>query len=366
MNTFLILFAAIICTFCAAFVCTKIFTQPEKPNRSLQLDGLRGMLACAVITHHFCYNFNWREGGKWGATDVLIQNLGAVSVCLFFLMSAYLHIGKIQHSPKIKWRDFFIARIKCIYPLYIAVFLLVAAITLSYKPLTAQNLPEFLRFTLQWLLFQNASFQGFQAHLAIAGVQWTLVYEWAVYAILPLVYMIYQRKFSFQAAAWVAIGVAAWIIGWHSQTRYYWLFVLAIPAVILAQPIRFVMQKQPLVVHALMIALTVCAFAYTQPYSWAQRLVLMVWFGFVANGYSFANVLNYRGLTKLGDLSYAIYLLHGLVIFMWFGAWKMFAFKQGDFLGYVLHLPLIFSVAIGAAYLGNRYVEMPFSRKRKK
>ena len=79
------------------------------------------------------------------------------------------------------------------------------------------------------------------------------------------------------------------------------------------------MQKLPIAIHILMMTLTAYIFVFTKMYSWEQRLLLAIWFGFVAHGYSFANLLNYRGLTKLGDLSYAIYLLHGMVIFMWFG-----------------------------------------------
>ena len=261
-HTIILLLAATFCTVIAALLCARLFKQPATShNRSHQLDGLRGVLACAVIAHHFYYNFTWREGGNWGASQTLIQNLGAVSVSLFFLMSAYLHIGKIRHSPDINWREFFIARIKRIYPLYIAVFLLVVAITLSFRDLTAKNLPDFLQFTGEWLLFQNVGFQGFASHLVIAGVQWTLVYEWAVYTIMPLIHMIYYRKINVQAASWVATGVAVWIISSHasippalakwdsakitewlilgnSPLRYYWLFILALPAVLFAKPIQ--------------------------------------------------------------------------------------------------------------------------------
>lgn len=368
-HTIILLSVLSLCLLIAAFACAKLFRQPENAahaNRSHQLDGLRGVLACAVVAHHFYYNYNWREGATWGANDVLITNLGAVSVSLFFLMSAFLHIGKIQHSPEINWREFYIARAKRIYPLYIAVFILVCAITFCFKPLNARNFMDFLRFSVEWLLFQNTSFQGFQSHLVIAGVQWTLVYEWAVYTIMPLIHMIYHRKFNAQLAAWVAIGIAVWIIGWHSQMKYYWLFILAVPAVVLAKPIQWLMKKFTLIIHVFMFALTAYIFAKTTAYSWEQRLWLAVWFAFVAHGYSFANLLNYRGLTKLGDLSYAIYLLHGMVIFMWFGVWKMFAFKQGNFIGYVAHFPLILAAAIALSYLGNRYIEIPFSRRKKK
>lgn len=357
----------ILCTTIMAWLCAKIFRQPEnaQQNRSLQLDGLRGVLACAVVAHHFYYNFTWREGGAWGANSLFIINLGAVSVSLFFLMSAYLHIVKIRHSPDMDWRAFYIARAKRIYPLYVAVFLCVCAITVWFKPLNSHNFGEFMKFSAQWLLFQNSSFQGFQSHLIIAGVQWTLVYEWAVYAMMPLIHMIYHRKIIFQPAAWVAILVAWWIVLWHSELRYYWLFILALPAVVLGDKIQAALKQFPKIFHVFMLILTAYVFTQTVAYSWEQRVLLAVWFAVVAHGYSFANLLNHRGLAKLGDLSYAIYLLHGMVIFMWFGVWKMFAFKQGDFAVYLWHFPVILLAAVALAYLGNRFVEMPFARHKK-
>lgn len=354
-----------LCMILAAYVFAKIFRQPENnKQRSRQLDGLRGILACAVIAHHSYYTFTWREGGAWGANSLIIINLGAVAVSLFFMLSAYLHIAKIRHSPNMDWREFYLSRAKRIYPLYIAVFLFVIGVTLAFKPLNGDNFGDFLRFSAQWLLFQNTSFQGFQSHLIIAGVQWTLVYEWAVYCILPLIHMIYHRKITFQPAALIALALSYWIIMYHSQTRYFWLFILAIPAAVFAKPIQFLLQQFPRSHLILLIFLTGYIFAYTPAYSWEQRLWLAVLFAFIANGFTYANLLNYHGLSKLGDISYAIYLTHGLVLFMWFGVWKMFAFKQGNFVGYVAHLPVIFGATFVLAWLGNRYVEQIFWRRK--
>jgi|GEM_PF-1500709 hypothetical protein len=366
-HTIILLIATLICITLAAVACKYLFRQPENPHahaRSHQLDGLRGMLACAVISHHFYYTYGWRELGGWGKNGTLmIVNLGAISVSLFFLMSAYLHLLKICRSPEINWLEFYIARIKRIYPLYIAVFLLVLAIGFLTKPVHIQDTTAFLNFTIKWLLFQNVNFQNI-THLMIAGVQWTLVYEWAVYAILPLIHMIYHRKINFQAAAWIAIGLAYWVIGYHSDLQYYWLFILAIPVLILAKPIQGCLKHYPVIVHIIMLPLTYYLFFKTIGYSWEQRILLAIWFAFVAHGYSFANLLNHKGLVKLGDLSYAIYLVHGLVLFMWFGVLEMFIFKQGNFVGYVWHLPVIYVMAITLAYLGNRFVEIPFARKK--
>lgn len=366
-HTVPLLLVAALCMIAAAFVLPKLSKQPETAsNRSRQLDGLRGVLACCVVAHHSYYNYTWREGGQWGANSTTIINLGAVAVSLFFMLSAYLHVAKIRHSPEIDWLDFYISRAKRIYPLYIAVFLAVVAVTLWFKPLNAGNFGAFLKFCMEWLLFQNTSFQGFQSHLVIAGVQWTLVYEWAVYTLLPLIHMIYHRKITLQPVAWLALGVSYWIIAYHSQSRYFWLFALAVPAAVLAAPLKQLLQKAPWLCHIVLIPLTIYIFAFTKAYSWEQRLCLMVLFAFIANGYSYFNLLNGKGIGKIGDISYAVYLVHGMVLFMWFGVWKMFETKQGNFTGYLWHLPLIFTAAFTLAWLGNRYIEMPFWKKKKK
>lgn len=353
------------CMVVGAWIFT-LFRQPEQQiaMRSKHLDGLRGVLACAVVAHHAYYNFTWREGGAWGANgSMLITNLGAVSVSLFFLMSAYWHILKIRHSPEINWGDFYLARAKRIYPLYLVVFVLVAMITAFFRPINADNWFGFIKFSIEWLLFQNTHFEGFQSHLVIAGVQWTLVYEWCVYAMMPLMHMIYHRKMCFQPIAWVALCVAWWIFS-HSVVQYYWLFVLALPAVVCVKPIQAALKLFPYVFHGGMALLTVYIFAYTAAYSWEQRILLAVWFMFVAQGYDFGRLLNVYGLRKIGDISYGIYLIHGLVLFMWFGVWKMFDFGRGDFVAYLWQLPVVFALAMILAQLSFCYIETPFLRKK--
>lgn len=351
-----------LCLWAMCFWLGRLFRQPENAGRYPQLDGLRGILAWAVIAHHSYYNYTWREGGAWGAPHLTIVNLGAVAVSLFFMLSAYFHLHKIRHSPHINWREFYMGRAKRIYPLYCAVFAVVVAITLCFRPFDASDLA---RFSLQWLLFQNASYQGFQSHLIIAGVQWTLVYEWAVYTILPLFHMLYHRKFTWQIVAWLAMAFSVWAMVFHTQTRFLWLFVLATPAVVFAKMFQKILQAAPkYVMFLILMIFTVYIFTATAAYSWTQRLCLALLFAFIANGFSYGHLLKQNGLIKIGEWSYAIYLLHGLVLFMWFGVWKMFAFGRGDFGQYVAHLPLIFSGSVLLAFAANRHIEQRFWHRK--
>lgn len=351
----------ILSSYLVKLVLTRINPNALATRGLAHLDGLRGVLAFCVIAHHSYYNFTWREGGAWGAKSLTIVNLGAVAVSLFFMLSAYFHLHKIRTSPEINWREFYWARAKRIYPLYLVVFVVVLGITLAFRPVNGHDL---FAFSWKWLLFQQTSYQGFQSHLIIAGVQWTLVYEWAVYMILPLFHMAYHRKITKQMVAWLAILLAIWVMWFHTHSRFLWIFLLAIPAVLCQKWIRNIFQAASKIVGLILVLLTVYVMLKTVPYSWEQRLLLCVLFAFMVNGFSYWQLLSHEGLVKIGEWSYAIYLLHGLILFMWFGVWQIFAFGHGQFVYYLAHLPLIFGASVILAFLANRYIEQWFWKKK--
>lgn len=63
--------------------------------------------------------------------------------------------------------------------------LFILAITLLNVQITASNYIEFLKWVSDWILFKGGSFQNFESGLVIAGVHWTLIYEWKFYFLYP-------------------------------------------------------------------------------------------------------------------------------------------------------------------------------------
>lgn len=101
---------------------------------------------------------------------------------------------------------------------------------------------------------------------------------------------------------------------------------------------------------------------FTQPYSLLQMSLLSVLFGFMVNGYSFFKVLYHPSLVWLGEISYSLYLLHGVVIYVLFYVSKVFNFTQPMAIYNWYFMPT-FLVAVIVAYFAHKYIEIPFYKK---
>ncbi len=64
--------------------------------RSSPIDAVRGLLATSVVCHHFIVTYYWKVNGVWDRPKSdLLNNMGAVPVSLFFMITGFLFFGKI-------------------------------------------------------------------------------------------------------------------------------------------------------------------------------------------------------------------------------------------------------------------------------
>lgn len=334
-------------------------------QRQSPLDGLRGILASAVVAHHFFITYGWKTAGGWVAPEnLLLNNLGAVPVSLFFLITGFLFLGKIEQGG-IGWPKLYLSRLKRIMPLYLFVLLVVVALTLHARPLSADRLPEFYRWLKYWLLFRGGAFDGFPSHLVTAGVTWTLLYEWCFYFSLPLLYLCRHRSVARPLWVWLVLA-AGWYAWRHTEVRFYLLFVLALPAVWLGGSVRRLMQRYARAVDVLMLVLPVVVLLFTKAYSVPQMLLLAVPFAFLANGYSYFGLLHHDGLRKLGEISFSIYLVHGLLLFATFTLLPLYDFSRAAPYGYLPYFLPLFALTVLCSLGTYWFVERPFLYRRAK
>ncbi len=331
--------------------------------RHSPMDGLRGVLAFMVMSHHFFMSFGWYSRGTWRAPPVhLVENFGTVSVSLFFMMTAYLFLAKVQRGG-VDWRRLFVSRVRRIVPLYWCVFVPIAVITLWYQ-WGRVGASQILRWLADWLfLFRGDALGGFRTQMLIAGVNWTLLYEWAFYLMLPLVAMLWHRRWQ---GAWVLLALAGGYVLTITRLPLYWLFALPLPIVVFRLPLAKAVQRFPRLMHVLMLPLTVAVWGWSSGYSYTQMLLTAVMFAFIAQGYSYGGLLHLRGLKWLGELSYSIYLTHGLVMYTLFALLKIHTFAGSTFYRFLVYYPLVFELTLGIAYLGWRYIEEPCAGSLKK
>lgn len=119
------------------------------------------------------------------------------------------------------------------------------------------------------------------------------------------------------------------------------------------------MQTKPAITHIVVCTLSIIALFLTEAYSWPQMLSLAVIFSFIVCGYSFG-VLNHKGLKVLGEISYSIYLVHGLVLYILFTVINIVDLKTISLEKYYLFFfPAALLVSIVSLFT-YKFIEFPF------
>jgi peptidoglycan/LPS O-acetylase OafA/YrhL len=360
----LIILIFILCLALSSFTISKIqlsHTTFDSLARSSSLDGLRGILALTVLVHHFFITYMWKTTGVWDHPDnKILDNFGAIPVSLFFLITGYLFINKLK-SNDVNWLKVFKSRIKRIVPLYTLVAIIVVVLTLLTVNLDDYSSKQIFKWLKGWMLFNGKSLGDFQSSIIIAGVNWTLLYEWGFYFSLPIIHAIYHKKIIDKRYLFIAFIIFLTIF-LETNRSLYLLFLLAVFPILFEEKIKnLIARKRRLVDIALLLIINI-AFIFTTHFSTTQKLLTALVFAFVCNGYDFCKILNNKGLRVLGDISYSTYLLHGLVLYLFYSVFDFYNFDNG-MLGYFMTFPLVFIVVILLSFVSYKYVEKPLLKR---
>lgn len=278
--------------------------------------------------HHFVFANNFLVTGSWDSQDGLFRNLGPVAVMIFFFITAFLFYGRAGDSKDIvDWVKTYISRFFRIAPLYafaiIVMFLIVYTrdgwtLAVSVK----QEATSFIK-SLALGLFRFTPINGDDRAFVInAGVTWTLRYEWIFYFSLPLVALFIR----FVPSWTVRIGVllAAFLVGGllHRQafgfrTEPAVVFTLGM----LAYEISKFKAIKPIMGGPITsaVGLVCLGIALVYPFSWFAPMQIALAFCFFLPTIfenSYFGVLHMAASRMLGEISYGLYLLHGMVLYL--------------------------------------------------
>lgn len=187
----------------------------DSKHRNSSIDGLRGILAVFVFIHHFIVWYFYIKTGHWDIFNSNIyKSLGHTSVTIFFMITGFLFFRKITRGNDVEWSKLFKSRVRRIFPLYLAVvtivFIIVAFKTDFKLKVSDSDLALQL---LQWLLFTFPSAENINGYGAtsfiVAGVTWSLVYEWFFYLSLPLIALLAGKRVNY---TWLCTSIIAVMI----------------------------------------------------------------------------------------------------------------------------------------------------------
>ena len=325
------LLALVLSVACAlALTRLPIFAWADAPpdhakRRVSNLDGLRGFVALAVVMHHGMIYRHYFVTGRWELFSSFNSMLGQGGVAMFFMLTGYLFWRRLVLAEgRIDWLRLYIGRVFRIGP----VFLLTSAIAILVSLHGGRHfhpgmilLGKQIGYYLMLGMWPAVPVRGYDTNLLLAGVTWTLQYEWIFYACLPILAVLARaRRLHVLFAGILFVGplVAIWRgiaigdVDWHPAL----VCMFAAGGLTASLQVSGLAPRaHGLVSSVLATGLLVYALlALDTSSSPAAILLLSALFYLVATGCSRFGVLQMRSAHRLGHISYGIYLMQGLAL----------------------------------------------------
>jgi len=340
-------------------------------NRSI--DGLRGYLALAVVAHHFWIEWTYVTTGQWiEPANTVFRNLGPVAVMMFFAITAFLFYGKLVRSNGLtNWSALYLGRFLRLTPMYLFCVALLMAVVLVHTRFEITVSPASLAVSVvKWALFTlwgAPDINNFkETAWIIAGVTWTLRYEWLFYFLLPTIALAIRLigpRPGVRIATLLALALLVALL--PSLTIFGFDTELAIP--FLAGMIAYdlgevstIRQKAKSAVSSILVVLGILsAIALPLP-SYSPVRMILAGFAFViiANGNGIFGFLLSRANSRLGEATYSIYLLQGFVLHFTFLALTSWGYDLNSPVTWAF-LPIAMAILILISFVTFRFIEEP-------
>ena len=320
----------------------------------LSIDGLRGFLAFFVFLTHASLYYYYARTGIWEVPPSnLFTHFGGTSVSLFFMITSFLFISKLIdsfHKP-VNWLYLGVSRVTRLVPVYLFAVIVLALIVFIQSDFVFQDrISVFLKKMVLWGGFGIIDTPDLNAvprtRYIMAGVTWSLVYEWIFYLSLPVIgFVFFRTRFSPVSIIVAVIGIG--IILHYRHDLYYMSFLSFIGGIAAAFLIRWKafcnFAISPLATAISVTCMVCCVAFFKVPASYGPIILSSVTFIIIACGNNWFGIFTNGVARMLGQLSYVIYLLHGMLLYLTF---HFFVTKAGAELSVWQHWCIIYLLAV--------------------
>jgi peptidoglycan/LPS O-acetylase OafA/YrhL len=347
------------------------------------LNGIRAIAALAVVVSHITislqtFGLNNRIFGTDNEGNAKGLDLAGYGVTMFFTLSGFLItylLLKEKESGSIKIKDFYMRRVLRIWPLYYMYFIIAMAVVLLYAlPYNAGSIPFYIFLAANIPFIQVASLPLLYHYWSL-GVeeQFYLFFPWIARSskLLKISVLLIGVLLSLKALFWVLdrqyhIPLPYRIL---DTTRFHIMLFGVVAAILyykdhlLFMAFTTIRITQALAAFCLiLVVLNSFHIASVIDHEIISLVSVCIIIGQITKS-SFINLEN-RLLDFIGKISYGLYVIHPLVIFLLSKA--IGKFQSDSIFNYVV----LYSAAIGAtialAYISYTFYEQPFLRLKKK
>ncbi len=285
------------------------------------LDGLRGLCACCVF---FFHRSIWQDFMASGFQPVdwlsnLLSSGSKLGVSIFFVLSAFLFTRKVLSNEISNPITFVVGRFFRIAPLCWLVVLFVIGFAFADNGSIGMSFTDFLKRLVIWLsgglrdgptpLVQPMEWWHF-----VAGNWWTLRHEWLLYALVPaFAGLINKSRSQSMYFGTTVVLMAAFkdIPGVLFHAVNLSFIGGAILAVIVNRPAKKWLLILSILSSAFFLA-NVNDFPGYIPYAIPATTLTYL----VLRDNKLQRLLLTKGIRMVGESSYSIYMLHGIVILL--------------------------------------------------
>lgn len=362
-----------------ALAATTLFRAADSPpsptaTRVSTLDGLRGFLALAVFFHHAALYHTFIQDGLWQPpSDRLYALLGPFGVSMFFMITGFLFWAKVvDKQGKPGWVRLYVSRLFRIGPIYLAA---IAIMTLTVFASTGFHLRvgpfTLLRQLAEWSalgLRSGSPINGYAAPgVLLANVTWSLRWEWFFYASLIVTGLFARNRIASTALPAVGLAISLALLvranapasAAPQPAAFIALFCAGMLTATARKAVAGFGFGTP-VWSAVAAGLIVAVLALFQTaYAALPICILGAAFFLIANGASLFGLLVSRPARRLGDVSFGIYLLQGLVLAGAFAAPQVRSFALSSALGHWFVVGCSGLVLISVATVTHAVIERP-------
>jgi peptidoglycan/LPS O-acetylase OafA/YrhL len=286
------------------------------------------------------------------------------------MITAYLFFGRLVRVgvKPIHWPSLYLGRVMRLTPLYVVAMLVMVLLVLAASQWQLKQSPTaWIVPMLQWLTFTVTGMPDLngleRTKLIIAGVTWSLKFEWVFYASLLLLAPISKgfRSGTVTALALLLILALCQPLSPNGDVAKFLSFVPGMLAAVWAPRLAPITRAHPVAASLLALAcLGVEVACFPTAYGLPQTLLLGVSFLIVASGNTLFGLLAWRVSLALGDLAYSIYLLHGLLLYTCLGlVLRPFGAADLSPLQHWAAIAALTPVLIVLCQLTHRYIEQP-------
>jgi peptidoglycan/LPS O-acetylase OafA/YrhL len=334
-------------------------TTPERNTRFDALDGLRGICACLVYFYHrsIWQDYLSPEYQANGLIQHLLESVSKLGVCVFFVLSAFLFTRKVLNNEITNPLNFVLGRFFRIAPLCWFVILFVV----TYSVLDTHGIgignTDFGKRLAIWMsgglrdgptpLVQPMSWWHF-----VAGNWWTLRHEWLLYSLVPITAAFIGKLSNKLIYAGTTLGLLL-LFKDISGVLLHSANVSFIGGIILALAVNRPTAMWSVVLMAIVSIVSIANVFHLPDYFPYAIPATTITFLFLRHS-QIQIVMGTKIVKSIGESSFSIYMLHGIVIFL-----TIKIAKVTTWIPYSIICTLQFIVVLALSRLIFLVVELP-------